>query len=160
MNITFQSSVLFVNDFEKMKSFYQEILKLPVELDFGSCITFKNGLSIWKLSPEYPISKELGTCFNLSGNKNLELCFETEDFNDAIASLKKYDIKYLHHEAEEMWGQKTIRIFDPENNLIEIGESIACFVKRFYAEGLTIEEVSKRTFVSIEMVTQIINNKK
>ncbi len=156
MNINFQSSVLFVNDFEKMKSFYGEILKLPVELDFGSCITFKNGLTIWKLSPEYPISQKLGTCFNMSGNKNLELCFETENLDEAIASLKKHDIQYLHHEAEEMWGQKTIRIFDPENNLIEIGESIACFVKRFYAEGLTIEEVSKRTYISIEMVKQII----
>jgi catechol-2,3-dioxygenase len=57
MNIQFQSSVLLVDDFEKMKSFYQDTLQLPIVLDFGTCITFKNGLTIWKLMPGYPISQ-------------------------------------------------------------------------------------------------------
>jgi len=69
-------------------------------------------------------------------------------------------LSYLHKETEELWGQKTVRFYDPENNLVEIGETIPCFVKRFYNQGMTIEEVSKRTSVSSEMVLQICKTDK
>ena len=60
--------------------------------------------------------------------------------------------------TEETWGQLTIRFYDPENNLIEIGETIPCFVKRFYNQGMTIEEVSQRTLVPLEFVKGICQN--
>jgi hypothetical protein len=63
-------------------------------------------------------------------------------------------LNYLHKETEELWGQQTIRFYDPENNLVEIGETIPCFVKRFKSQGMSIEEVSKRTSVPIEIVEQ------
>jgi transposase len=37
--------------------------------------------------------------------------------------------------------KKTMRFYDPENNLIEIGETISCFVKRFKNQGMTEIEV-------------------
>ena len=57
MKITLSSTVLITEDFEKMKSFYQNILQQQIEFDFGNCIGFKNGLSIWKLKEEYPIAQ-------------------------------------------------------------------------------------------------------
>jgi hypothetical protein len=63
-------------EFEQMKSFYQNILQQKIEFDFGTCIGFQNGLSLWKLKEEYPIVKKLGRTFDKSGNKNLEICFE------------------------------------------------------------------------------------
>jgi catechol 2,3-dioxygenase-like lactoylglutathione lyase family enzyme len=155
MEIKFQSTVIITEQFEKMKSFYQEILQQKIDFDFGNCIGFKNGLSLWKLKEEYPISKKLGRTFDQSGNKNLEICFETDDFEAVIVSLKKLNLNYLHEVTEEFWGQQTIRFYDPENNLIEIGETIPCFVKRFHNVGMNLEEVSQRTSVPLEKVREI-----
>lgn len=145
-------------EFELMKSFYQNILQQEIEFDFGNCIGFKNGLSLWKLKEEYPITKKLGRTFDKSGNKNLEICFETDDFELVVENFKNYQLQYLHEETEELWGQQTIRFFDPENNLIEIGETIPCFVKRFKNQGMTESEVSQRTSVPLELVNLICSN--
>lgn len=155
MEIKFHSTVIMTEEFELMKSFYQNILQQEIEFDFGNCIGFKNGLSLWKLKEEYPIATKLGRTFDKSGNKNLEICFETDDFELVVENLNKYKLKYLHYETEELWGQQTIRFYDPESNLVEIGETIPCFVKRFRKQGLSAEEISKKTSVPIEMVSEI-----
>ena len=155
MQIKFHSTEIMTEEFEQMKSFYQNILQQEIEFDFGNCIGFKNGLSLWKLNEEYPIAMKLGRTFDKSGNKNLEICFETDDFELVVENLNKYKLKYLHQETEELWGQQTIRFYDPENNLVEIGETISCFVKRFRNLGMSAEEVSKKTTVSVEMVNEI-----
>ena len=143
-------------DFDKMKKFYHEILKQEIELDFGNCISFKNGLSIWKLNKDFTISQKLGRTYDKSGNKNLEICFETDTFDEVTTELRKMDLIYLHEVIEEFWGQRTIRFYDPENNLVEIGETIPCFVKRFYKQGMTIEEVAQRTSVPINLVQKYV----
>jgi catechol 2,3-dioxygenase-like lactoylglutathione lyase family enzyme len=155
MKIKFHSAVVFTRDFEIMKSFYAEVLMQEIDFDFGNCIGFKNGLSLWQLKDEYPIAQKLERTFSDLGNNNLELCFETDDFDAVAESLQHQNIKYLHYKAEELWGQQTIRFYDPENNLIEIGETIACFVKRFRNSGMTIEEIAARTSVPATMVAHI-----
>lgn len=110
---------------------------------------------MWKLKEEYPIAKKPGRTFDKSGNKNLEICFETDDFELVVENLVKHKLNYLHEEIEELWGQKTVRFYDPENNLIEIGETIPCFVKRFKSQGMSLEDVSKRTSVPVELVEKI-----
>ncbi len=159
MEIKFHSTVIMTEDFELMKSFYQNILQQQIEFDFGNCIGFKNGLSLWKLKEEYPIAKNLGRTFDKSGNKNLEICFETDDFETVVENMEKHKLNFLHQETEELWGQHTIRFYDPENNLVEIGETIPCFVQRFRNQGMSAEEISKKTFVPIEMVSEICQEK-
>jgi catechol 2,3-dioxygenase-like lactoylglutathione lyase family enzyme len=155
MSIRFHSTVIFASDFEKMKSFYLELLQQEMEYDFGNCIGFKNGLSLWELKEEYPLSQKLGKTFHPDGNKNLEICFETDDFDSVASDLGQHNLNYLHEVVQETWGQRTIRFYDPENNLVEVGESIPCFVKRFYSQGLTLEEVARLTSVPLEHVKEI-----
>ncbi len=155
MKINFSSSVLMVKNLEEMKNFYQDVLEQEIEVDFGSCIGFKCGISLWELNDKMPISTKLGRTFSENGNKNLEICFETEDFDEVLAKIAKYKPQYLHREQQELWGQRTIRFYDPEGNLVEIGESVFCFVQRFYASGMSLEEVSQRTSVPLEAVKKI-----
>lgn len=155
MKLQLHSTVIFCHDFDRMQSFYQDVLQQEVEVDFGNCIGFKTKISLWKLDESYPIAKKLGRTFASAGNQNMEICFETEDFEDLAMHLKQFEINYLHQEEEETWGQKTMRLYDPENNLIEIGETIPCFVKRFRESGLSLEEVAERTSVPLAMVTDI-----
>lgn len=159
MEIKFHSPVLISQDIQTLKNFYEEVLKQEVQFDFGSCFIFKCGLSIWALEPDYTITKNLGYSYHEGGNKNLELSFETDDFEEVVQSLHKSNVKLLHDVTEENWGQLTIRLYDPENNLIEIGESMPSFVKRFANDGLSPEEIAQKTSIPLETVKEYLKSK-
>ena len=152
MSIKFYSTVLMVNNLTIMKSFYKDVLQQSVEFDFGTCINFKCGLSLWQIQHDHHVAKLRNYTFSNDGNKNIEVCFETENFESDIKKLQHEAITFLHHTVEEPWGQKTIRFYDPEQNLVELGESIACFVKRLLQEGFTAEQVSEKTSVPLQFV--------
>lgn len=156
MSIKFHSSVLITNNFESMKSFYTQGMGLQIKDDFGTCIGFVCGLSIWKMGENQPLAKTLGRTFHTDGNKNLEMCFETENFDTDVVHVKSFGIKLIHDIQTETWGQKTIRFYDPDENMIELGETIPTFVKRLHKEGMAIEEVAKKTGVPQEQVEQFI----
>lgn len=156
MNIKFHSPVLITKDIKKLKQFYEEVLKQSVELDFGTCITFQCGLSIWQLNKDQLIAQKLDYTHHKDGNKNLELTFETDSFDETIRALKENKPKLLHDVNIEAWGQRTIRFFDPESNLIEIGETIPSFVKRLHSEGLNIEQLTEKTGVPKHLVEEYV----
>lgn len=157
MQITFHSPVLISKDTKKMKNFYQKILKQQIEFDLGNCIIFSCGLTIWKLQPHYPLTQHLKYEYHGNGNKNLELCFETDEFEKVVQELKQVELNLIHDVTEENWGQLTIRFFDPENNMVEIGESMPCFVKRMYKNGLTGKEISEKTSLPLDKVREYVN---
>jgi hypothetical protein len=150
MNIRFHSSVLITKQLDKLKEFYISILKQEIEHDFGACIILKCGLSLWNSSDSHPVTK----ISNREGasNQRMELCFETEQFDEIYINLKQQNLKLLHDLIEEPWGQKVIRFFDPDENIIEVGESISGFVCRLYNEGLSVQEIVAKTSVSEENV--------
>ena len=156
MSMLFHSAVLMTNNFESMKTFYTQGLKMKTKDDFGSCIAFDCGLSIWQMDANQPLAKAIGRTFHADGNKNLEICFETEDFDADVTSVKSFGLKVIHDIQIESWGQKTIRFYDPDGNIIELGESIPTFVKRMYKEGMRAEEVAEKTGVPIEQVEQFL----
>ena len=49
-----------------------------------------------------------------------------------------------------------LRFFDPDNHLIEIGESMKIFVGRFYNEGLSVDEIEKRTSVPRNEIIRLL----
>ncbi|NCU32068.1 MAG: hypothetical protein EOM23_03850 [Candidatus Moranbacteria bacterium] len=46
---------------------------------------------------------------------------------EAFEKLKSDGVEFLHKIQEKPWGQKTIRFFDPDRHLIEIGEVLKMF---------------------------------
>ena len=158
MNLKNCSTAIFVKDIEISKDFYCNILGLPVELDFGKNVIFKTGFAVWEIQKNHIIPSELGM-ENISTPSfhRFELYFETEDLPEIFESLKQKGVNFLHEIHEEPWGQHTIRFFDPDNHLVEIGESMKQFVCRFYNQGLTVEQVSKRTSVPVEQVKRLVS---
>ena len=156
MGISFHSSVIFIQNMGKMCDFYTKCLDMEIEQDFGPCKIFRGGLSLWMLNTELAIAKKLGRTFSEDGNKNLELSFETEDFEKTLKKLKENNVPFLHDPVTEPWGQLTIRFYDPEGNLIEIGESIPTFVKRMHRSGMTEAEVAEQTGVPLKQVEEMI----
>ncbi len=101
-------------------------------------------------------SRKKWTNLGKRGEQNLELCFETEEFEPVLKRLKEKNLKLIHDVIEESWGQYTIRFTDPEGNIIELGESIACFVNRLYHEGMSIAEIVQKTSVNKEQVEEYL----
>lgn len=158
MKLNNSSIALFVKDIDVSKKFYTNLLCLEVEFDFGKNIIFKGGIAIWEINPNHIIPSTLGEN-SLNGKSNrFELYFETENLEEVYMPLKEANITFLHEIYEENWGQHTIRFFDPDNHLIEIGESLRCFVKRMLNSGMTKEQVSAKTVIAIGDFDRILND--
>ena len=122
------STAIFVKDIEVSKNFYSNILGLKKHLDFGKNVIFGNGFAIWEIKAGHIIPQALGH-ENISGKANrFEIYFETEDITTVYKILIKEGVRFLHEIHEEQWGQRTIRFFDPDDHLIEIGESMRQFI--------------------------------
>ena len=155
------STAIFVQNIEKSKEFFCNILGLSIGLDFGKNVIFTSGFSLWEIQNGHIIPSNLGIekISNPLSNR-FELYFEVENLPEIFEILKKNNVKFLHEIHEEPWGQQTIRFFDPDNHLIEIGESMRQFVCRFYNQGLTVEQVSKKTSVPLNEVKKLIKSSK
>jgi len=152
VSLRFHSVVIVARDVRSLGAFYRNVLEQQVEFDLGNCIIFKGGLSLWQLDPGYPIVKYRQIGFDKAGNRNLELCFETDEFETLVNDIQKYELSYLHPVVTEKWGQQTLRFYDPEDNLIEIGESMPCFVRRLAGQGLSLKALAEKTGLSLATV--------
>jgi len=156
MDVNFHSSVVFCNDLQMQREFYEKFLGQKVKQDLGGCVVFQNGFTLWQLEEKYPISRELGYTYEPIGNRNLELCFETEAIEDAVEKVLLSDLRILHNLEEEEWGQYTIRFYDPEGNLVEIGESLRTMVKRMQQSGMGVDAIRKKSGLQKRMVENLL----
>jgi catechol 2,3-dioxygenase-like lactoylglutathione lyase family enzyme len=147
------STVLFVANISLSKEFYQNMLQQEIEFDFGTNIAFKSGLSLWQLLPSHPIGQALTTD---TTKNNIELYFEHESIAELNQKLKQQGVKFLHNVHEEEWGQYTIRFFDPDNHLIEVGEPMDFFIQRLHSQGMSPNAVSAKSHIPIQTVLQML----
>lgn len=145
-----------VKDVNLSKKFYQDLFGLEVFQDYGINISFGR-LSLqqnfdWLLNvPKEKILNE---------PHNMELYFEEDDFDSFIIKLGQHsDIRYLGDGVKEAeWGQKSIRFYDLDGHIIEVGENIKMVVKRFLDSGMSIEQTSNRMDVSISDLETLLNS--
>ncbi len=147
--------VFFVDNVEKSKTFYTEILGQKIEMDFGRCVGFIGGFSIWKRSYAYKMMglKEEG---NSANKKGAELYFEIEDLDTLFAKLKSENIKVVHDIIEQPWAQRCFRIYDPDSHIIEFAEPMTVVIERLYNEGLTHNQIVKKSLMPVGIVLDII----
>jgi uncharacterized glyoxalase superfamily protein PhnB len=56
-------------------------------------------------------------------NNAAELYFETDDIDAFLEKLNTYEnIRYVHPIKMHSWGQRAVRIYDPDGHIIEVGE--------------------------------------
>jgi catechol 2,3-dioxygenase-like lactoylglutathione lyase family enzyme len=147
--IKYHSIVLFVKNIEKAKYFYCELLKIPIEMDMGKNVILRPGITLWEISDDNIIATTIGKEKITNGNKS-ELCFETDDIEGIQKLIDANSIKLLHGVHEEPWGQRTIRFFDFDSNIVEIGEKLSIFLKRLIKSGLNIDQLCNKTGMKIE----------
>ena len=111
--------LIVVKDIEKSKQFYHDVFGLDTILDSDGNMILTEGLvlqdaKIWKEFLEKDV---------LWRNHATELYFEEKDMEGFIKKLEEYPepIEYVNALTEHSWGQKVIRFYDPDGNLIEVG---------------------------------------
>ena len=146
----FKSPMLVVKDIDRSVAFYKEVLGLSVTMDFGANKTLTGGIAL----QTFDTYKEFIGNYDISfGCNNAELYFEEDDFDEFAGSLKKMNIEYVHPVIEHRWGQRVVRIYDPDHHIIEIGENMKSVCRRFLNSGMTPEQTAKRMDVPMKFVT-------
>ena len=151
----FTGTVISVSDVNASRKFYQDLFGLELYQDYGINISFTCGLSLqqefdWLIgAPKETVMKR---------SHNMELAFETRDFDGFLEKLEQYPgIEYLGEVIEHSWGQRVVRFYDPDSHLIEVGENMTMVIERFLFTGMMMEEVSARMDVSIEDLTKLLS---
>lgn len=149
----YEGTALFTDDIKASADFYREVIGLEVMMDNGSHIAFLTGLYIWDRG-----SAE-GLIFNGAQDKraghSMELCFSSENVSADYDRIKASGAKILNPLAEQPWSQLVFRIMDPDGNIVEIAESIFDTFRRLKESGLSLEEISGKTFTSVEDLKKI-----
>ena len=111
--------LIVVKDIEKARKFYHDLFGLAMILDNEGNMILTEGLvlqdeKIWKEFLGRDIIPENNSC---------ELYFEERDIEAFAEKLEELypDIRYVNRLMTHSWGQKVIRFYDLDGNLIEVG---------------------------------------
>ena len=102
--------LIVVKDIEKSKQFYHDLFGLDMLLDNNGNMILTEGLV---LQDEKIIPK----------SNSCELYFEEQDIEAFIEKLEKIypSVQYVNRLMTHSWGQKVVRFYDFDGNLIEVG---------------------------------------
>ncbi|MBO0451421.1 VOC family protein [Candidatus Enterococcus murrayae] len=151
--MNYSGILLAVKDMTKSKQFYEGVMEQKIAMDLDNIhVSFESGFS---LQADY--EGLLGVPLNPKEQPdNFQLYFEVEDLDKWEETLSKVDgIEFLHHSKEYPWGQRVMRFYDFDKYIVEVSESMASVVKRFLAQGLSVEETAEKTMFPVEFVQQI-----
>ena len=111
--------LIAVNDIDRAIRFYKEIFGLQVILNQDGNVIMSEGLVLQdaKIWQQF-LDKEL-----ISKNNMMELYFEEADIEGFVKRLEEsdFEIEYVNEIMTHSWGQKVVRFYDPDGNLIEVG---------------------------------------
>lgn len=153
MSIKFCSSVFLVKKIQTSREFYEGMLQQTVEVDHGECIGFVGGFAIWQIEYAYKImATEYSDRLSSNENGNCELYFECDELDDMYKKLINKKVAFMHDIIEHPWGQRGFRVYDPDQHIVEISESMTTVIKRYLNQEMKPAEVAKRTLMPLEIV--------
>ena len=153
------SPLVVVEEIERSRRFYEQLLGQKVKFDFGPNVTFHGDFAIHLKShfqsllgdgAQYPVTKKAHWG---------ELYFETDDLEPVYQRLDQEKVEFIHPICEQPWGQRVMRFYDPDGHIIEIGETMEAVVRRFHEQGLSIELIMERSSMPREFVEQVIRER-
>ena len=111
--------LIVVKDIERSRAFYHDLFGIDLVLDNDGNMILTEGLvlqdeKIWKNF----LGKDI-----ISKSNSGELYFEEQDIEAFIEKLERMypDIGYVNRLMTHSWGQRVIRFYDLDGNLIEVG---------------------------------------
>lgn len=136
---------------KRSREFYEKILGQKVKHDFGENITFEGDFAI-HLDSHF--SQLIDGKVIHKGSNNFELYFEEDDLEVFLRKLNINNVQLVHPLREQPWKQRVIRFYDPDMNIIEVGESLESTAARLSSQGNTNTDIAKLMGVPIEAINQ------
>jgi len=114
--------LIVVKDIEKSRKFYHDLFGIELVLDNDGNMILTEGLvlqdeKIWKSFLDRDIVPKSNSC---------ELYFEEQDIESFVEKLERLypEVEYVNHLMTHSWGQRVIRFYDLDGNLIEVGTPV------------------------------------
>ncbi len=111
--------LIVVKDIEKSRSFYHDLFGIDLVLDNDGNMILTEGLvlqdkKIWKSFLDRDVVPKSNSC---------ELYFEEQDIEAFAQKLERLypTVEYVNRLMTHSWGQRVIRFYDLDGNLIEVG---------------------------------------
>ncbi len=150
--LKFISPLIAVEDMTRSRQFYEQLLEQKVKFDFGVDVAFEGGLTIHLKShfqsllgdaARYPITLK---------SHNGELYFDADDIETVYRRLQAAGVEFIEGIQEQPWGQRTMRLYDPDGHILEIGEPMETTVRRFSGQGWSVERIAEKTGMPHEFI--------
>ena len=118
----FKGTLIVVQDCSQALKFYSDLFGFQLVHDNGGNMELTDQLYLQESS-----YWESFTGKRASPNHNhSELYFEEANIEEFVKKLEALypDTRYVHRLMQHSWGQKAIRFYDPDGNLIEVGTPV------------------------------------
>ena len=114
--------LIVVKDIEKSRQFYHDLFGLDLILDNDGNMILTEGLVL----QDEKIWKELLGKEILTESNSCELYFEEQNIEAFAEKLERLypSIRYVNKLVVHSWGQKVVRFYDLDGNLIEVGTPV------------------------------------
>ncbi len=151
----YKHTLLLVSDLKRSKQFYQDLLGLKVIHDFKHHVTFEGGIALHD-ADHYQQTTGKSVVLNLSDHR-AGVYFETTDIIADYDRLDKAGVPFQSPIELQPWNQQMFRCFDPDNHLIEVGETMEQVILHLQKRGKTLTEIIAMTDLPHDYVELVLH---
>ena len=144
-------ALLAVRDLKSSLEFYQRVLGLEVAADHDTKVVLTGGLTLQTLDTWADALGMRGEDLSFGGHAGAA-ALVTKDFDTLLETLEKQGVALVRPSRERRWGQRVVRLYDPDRHIVEVEESLSVVARRFLDSGLDEAGVARRMGVPPEMV--------
>jgi len=118
----FKGTLIVVKDCRKALGFYQDMFGFELIRDHDGNMELSGNLY---LQEEKYWERFTGRRV-IPQNNHTELYFEEPEIDSFVKKLETLypDTEYVNHLMTHSWGQRVVRFYDPDGNLIEVGTPV------------------------------------
>jgi predicted enzyme related to lactoylglutathione lyase len=137
--LKFIGPLIIVEDINRSRAFYEQVLGQTVKFDFGEDVQFEGNFSI-HLKSHFQNLLGGADAYPVTHKANCgEFYFETDEIEAVEQRLTAAGAEFIHAVREQPWGERVFRVYDPDGHILEIGESLEAAARRFYRDGQSVE---------------------
>jgi catechol 2,3-dioxygenase-like lactoylglutathione lyase family enzyme len=120
--LRFVCPLIVVDDIATSRHFYEQLLGQQVKADYGEDVVFEGDFAI-HLRPHYQaLLGDAAQYLIATKANNGELYFDSDELEKVYDRLTRAGVEFIHSIREEPWGQRVMRLYDPDGHIVEIGE--------------------------------------
>ena len=154
--LTYIGPLIVVEDIAVSRRFYEELLGQKVKYDFGVNVSFEKDFAIHLKSHFQALLGDAPGFQATAKAHNGELVFETDEIELPFSRLQLAGAEFIHAVQEQPWGQRCMRLYDPDGHVLEIGETMDGAVRRMHSQGMTLDRITEKSGMPREFVERTI----